>query len=144
MSEKRSAVADFARFLILAVAVVVFLAGVGYVPTKRLAGSEGTLAMAAGCFISLFASAMGAVPVVLARQQSGTDSQAAARRTTSVMMSMVLRFFVVLIMGVAAALSGLFATAPLLVWLAISYVVLLGVDTAFALRALNGSNAREK
>lgn len=144
MSDTRSAAGDFARFLILAVAVVVFLAGVGYVPTKRLAGSDGTLAMAAGCFISLIASAMGAVPVVLARRQRGTDSQAAARRTTSVMMSMAVRFLVVLIMGVAAALSGLFVTAPLLVWLAISYVVLLAADTVFALRALNGSNAQEK
>ena len=57
---------------------------------------------------------------------------------------MAVRFFVVLIMGVAAALSGMFATAPLLVWLAISYVVLLGADTAFALRALSGANAQEK
>ena len=143
MIETRSAVGDFARFLILAGAVVVFVAGVGYVPTKRLAGSDGTLAMAVGCGISLIASAMGAVPVVLARRQMGTDSQAAGRRVTAVMMSMAVRFFAVLIMGVAAALSGMFVTAPLLVWLGISYVVLLTVDTVFALRALNGSNAQE-
>lgn len=143
MNETRSAVGDFARFLILAGAVVVFVAGVGYVPTKRLAGSDGTLAMAVGCGISLIASAMGAVPVVLARRQMGTDSQAAGRRVTAVMMSMAVRFFAVLIMGVAAALSGMFVTAPLLVWLGISYVVLLTVDTVFALRALNGSNAQE-
>lgn len=143
MIETRSAVGDFARFLILAGAVVVFVAGVGYVPTKRLAGSDGTLAMAVGCGISLIASAMGAVPVVLARRQMGTDSQAAGRRLNAVMMSMVVRFFVVLILGVAAALSRVFETAPLLVWLAISYVVLLTVDTFFALRAVKGSNAQE-
>ncbi len=139
MSERRSAASDFARFLILAGAVVVFVAGVGYVPTKRLAGSDGTLAMAVGCGISLIASAMGAVPVVLARRQMGTDSQAAGRRVTAVMMSMAVRFLVVLMLGVAAALSGLFVTAPLLVWLAISYLALLAADTMFALRVLKGS-----
>ncbi len=142
MSETRSAAGDFARFLILAGAVVVFVAGVGYVPTKRLAGSDGTLAMAVGCIISLFASVMGAVPVVLARRHVGTDSQAAGRRVTAVMMSMAVRFLVVLILGVAAALSGLFVTAPLLVWLAISYLALLAADTVFALRVLRGSGTR--
>ncbi len=144
MSKTRSAASDFARFLILAGAIVVFVAGVGYVPTKRLAGSDGTLAMAVGCVISLVASAMGAVPVVWARRQMGTDSQAAGRRVTAVMMSMAVRFLVVLIMGAAAALSGLFVTAPLLVWLAISYVALLAADTMFALRALSDSDAQEK
>lgn len=139
MSETRSAAGDFARFLILAGAVVVFVAGVGYVPTKRLAGSDGTLAMAVGCVISLVASAMGAVPVVLARRHVGTDSQAAGRRVTAVMMSMAVRFLVVLILGVAAALSGLLVTAPLLIWLAISYVALLAADTMFAVRVLKGS-----
>ena len=139
MSETRSAAGDFARFLILAGAVVVFVAGVGYVPTKRLAGSDGTLAMAAGCVISLIASAMGALPVVLARRNAGTDSQAAGRRVTAVMMSMAVRFLVVLFLGFSAALSGLFVTAPLLVWLAISYLALLAADTMFALRVLRGS-----
>ncbi len=139
MSETRSTAGDFARFLILAGAVVVFVAGVGYVPTKRLAGSDGTLAMAVGCVISLVASAMGAVPVVLARRHVGTDSQAAGRRVTAVMMSMAVRFLVVLILGVAAALSGLLVTAPLLIWLAISYVALLAADTMFAVRVLKGS-----
>ncbi len=139
MSETRSAASDFAKFLILAVAIVVFVAGVGYVPTKRLAGSDGTLAMAVGCVISLVASALGAVPVVLARRHVGTDSQAAGRRVTAVMMSMAVRFLVVLMLGVAAALSGLFVTAPLLVWLAISYLALLAADTMFALRVLRGS-----
>ena len=119
--------------------LLVFVAGVGYVPTKRLAGSDGTLAMAVGCVISLVASAMGAVPVVLARRHVGTDSQAGGRRVTAVMMSMAVRFLVVLILAVAAALSGLFVTAPLLVWLAISYLALLAADTMFALRVLRGS-----
>ena len=141
MSETRSAAGDFARFLILAGAVVVFVAGVGYVPTKRLAGSDGTLAMAVGCVISLVASALGAVPVVLAQRHVGTDSQAAGRRVTAVMMSMAVRFLVVLTLGISAALSGLFVTAPLLVWLAISYVALLTADTMFALRVLKGSGA---
>ncbi len=144
MSETRSAAGDFARFLILAGAIVVFVAGVGYVPTKRLAGSDGTLAMAVGCVISLVASAMGAVPVVLARRHVGTDSQAAGRRVTAVMMSMAVRFLVVLILGVAAALSGLLVTAPLLIWLAISYLALLAADTTFALRVLKDSGTQEK
>ena len=41
---------------------------------------------------------------------------------------------VVLILALSAALSGWFEQAPLLVWVALSYLVLLVVDTMYAVR----------
>lgn len=122
----------------LALGVVIFLMAVGFVPTRRLAGDEGLVAMAVGCGISLVASVFGAIPLM--KRQGGAESGGAnaGQRVTAIMMSMAVRFFAVLLMGVAAGLSGMFAKAPLLVWLGVSYLALLVADTAFALRTFSG------
>ena len=57
----------------------------------------------------------------------------------AVMAAMGLRFALVLMVGLAAALSGWFQVGPLLIWLAISYMVLLVGDTRFAARALKSN-----
>jgi len=125
----------------LALAVVVCLMAVGYVPTRRLAGDEGLVAMAAGCGISLVASVIGAIPLVVRLGQAEGGKVDPAARVTAILMSMAVRLFVVLIVGVAAALSGLFPKAPLLVWMCVSYLTLLFVDVAFSLKAFSQSNS---
>ncbi len=45
------------------------------------------------------------------------------------MMGMGLRFFVTLMLTVATVFSGLLPRTPLVVWIAIAYLVLLLVDT---------------
>ncbi len=86
--------------------------------------------MVAGCGVSLIASAVGGIPFLLDR--SGTPG----KPMLLVGLSAILRLMVVLALAVTTVLSGWFETAPLLVWVAISYAVLLFLDTRFALRSL--------
>ncbi len=114
------------RFLALAVATAGLLMALGYLPTLRWGGETAIPAMLAGCGLSLIASLVGAVPVLWARGQPPMVAVPAA------MGSMALRLALVLVMAVAAVLSGWFATKPLLIWVAISHPVLLVIDTWFA------------
>ena len=138
MATQRSAAGTFVRFLLLALAVVIFLMAVGFVPTRRLSGDEGLVAMAVGCGISLVASVFGAIPLVLSQGQAEGGKEDPGQRLTAILMSMAVRFFVVLLMGVAAVLSDMFPKAPLLIWLGVSYLALLLADTAFALKTFSG------
>lgn len=128
MTPISTAVARGLKLGAVSVAVTAVLVLIGYVPTFRLAGPAGFSALLAGCGISLVGSLAGSLPVVLAR------NNAAPARTLAVLASTTLRFVVVVVLILAAALSGWFATAPLLIWAAISYLSLLVVDTLFALR----------
>ena len=123
-----SAVGEVWRTLVLAGVVTAAMVAIGYVPTKRVGGSEAVPAMLAGCAISLFGSLTGAVPIAVAWRGGGRNV------LKTVLLAMVLRFLVVLVLALSAALSGWFDRAPLLVWVAISYVLLLSVDTAYAVR----------
>jgi len=119
--------AAFWKFLAQAVGILALLAALGYLPTRRFGGDPALVAMAAACGICLTASVLGAVPIVLAR---GWE---AARRLTAVLGAMALRLALVLLLGAAAALSGLIETPPLLIWLAVAHAGLLVADTRFAL-----------
>jgi hypothetical protein len=48
---------------------------------------------------------------------------------------MAVRLGVVLALGLAAALSGWFERRPLLIWIAVSHLALLAVDTRFMLKS---------
>jgi hypothetical protein len=127
MSEPSRA-AQYARFLALAGAVVLLLGGVGYVPTRRLAGHEAISAMAAGCAISLAGAAMAGWLVV------ATPAETAVARMQRAFLAMTVRLAIVVVLGVAAVLSGAFAPMPLLFWLATTYVVLLPLEVKLAIR----------
>jgi drug/metabolite transporter (DMT)-like permease len=130
MTPIRSPFAEYLRFLVYAVAVGAVLLLLGYAPTRRLGGSEALPAMAAGCVIGILASAVGAIPVVLARR-SGRGSPLQGMLT-----SMALRFMAVLALGLSAGLSGWFESRPLLIWIAIGYVAQLPLDARYATRGL--------
>jgi len=115
----------YLRFLLQVIALAIALGLLGALPTRRLAGEGALPALVAGCAIGVLASALGAAPVAL--RLGGAQAALA---------SMALRFAVALGLGLAAALSGLFARGPLLVWVAISYMALLVADTRYALSAL--------
>ncbi len=121
------AAGGYLRFLAWAVGVTAAVALIGWLPTRRLGGDGAALSMLAGCAVSVVASALGGVPVALAR---GAPEPA---RQRALLMGMALRFGVVALLAVAAALSGLFERGPLLIWVAISYAVQLVVDTRYAL-----------
>ncbi len=52
----------YARFLGMAVAIVIGLCAVGWLPTQRLAGPQAPAAMVAGCTISLLSAGVCRVP----------------------------------------------------------------------------------
>lgn len=128
MTDPARPAAGYPRFLALAVVVTVVVGAIGAVPTRRLAGEEGLPALLAGCLIGLLSSALGGLPIALWRDRSS------AGRVTAMMAASMARLVAVAVLGTAAALSGRFALMPLLLWIAISYAALLGVDAWYALR----------
>ncbi|HEV2855585.1 MAG TPA: hypothetical protein VHC97_22545 [Thermoanaerobaculia bacterium] len=133
MSNARTPAAEYLRFLAWALATVVLVAALGFVPTRRLGGEEALAAMIAGCAVGWAASALGGIPVALGRGSRGGTVTPAAR-LQAMLMSMALRFGVVIVLGAAAAFSGWFGLKPLLIWIAVSYLALLAVDTWYAVK----------
>lgn len=128
MTEARSPAAGYLRFLVWATVVTAAVALIGTLPTLRLGGGGAVPAMIAGCVVGLLSSLAGGAPVALAR---GAGPGAAYQ---TMMFSMAVRFVVALVLGLAAALSGMFERGPLLIWIAITYLALLVVDTWYAVR----------
>jgi hypothetical protein len=118
----------YLKFCGLSVAITVLLALLGWKPTENLAGESGVVAMLAGCGISLLASLLGALPVAF-------GSMTAAMATTWTLASTAIRLAVAVLGAVGLLLSGWFLPLPLLLWVALSHLALLAVDTRFALRA---------
>jgi hypothetical protein len=126
---RRRAAAGYLRFLAWSVGLVALAFAVGYLPTRAWVDGVARRAMLAGCAIGLLASWLGAIPVALAAARGSGGQQV-------VFGAMALRLLVVLALVLPAAVSGWFARGPLLVWVAVSYTVLLAVDTRYALVAL--------
>ena len=117
----------YARFLGAAVAIVAGLCVIGWMPTRRLSGDAGVIAMAGGCGISLLSAALaGGLLVVL-----GGDSPEA--RMQRAFLAMVVRLAVVAAFGLAAALSTAVARQPLLFWIGTAYVALLPLEVRLAI-----------
>jgi len=108
--------------------IVVGLCAIGWLPTERLAGTEGVAAMIAGCTIS-FVSAVLAGGLLIA-----VAAETPEARMQRSFLAMVVRLAVVVAFGVAAALSGEFSRAPLLLWMATAYVALLPLEVMLAIR----------
>ena len=118
----------YARFLGMAVAIVIGLCTVGWLPTQRLAGPRAPAAMVAGCTISLLSA--GVAGYLLTAVRADTP-QVRMRRG---FLAMIVRLVVAVVLGLAAALSGEFATSPLLFWLAMAYIALLPLEVRLAIQ----------
>jgi hypothetical protein len=118
----------YARFLGLAAAIVIGLCAAGWLPTRRLAGADAVAAMIAGCVISLLSAALAGGLLVAVSADTG---QARMQRG---LLAMFVRLAVVLVLGVAAALSGEFSRSPLLFWMATAYVALLPLEVRMAIK----------
>lgn len=116
----------YARFGGLAVAITTVLCAVGWVPTRRLAGAEGIPAMMAGCGIGLLSAALAGALLI------GVGADTPQARMTRALLAMFARLAVVILLGVAAALSGELARSPLLFWMATAYVALLPLEVRLA------------
>jgi hypothetical protein len=130
MSASRSPAAEYARFLVWAVAISIAAALLGYVPTRRLGGGGALPAMAAGIAVGVIASAVGALPILLARRSGAAPSPVQGLLSTAI------RLAALVVLGVSAALSGVFETRPLIVWIALGYVAQLALDVRYAVRGL--------
>ena len=117
----------YVRFLGLAAGLIVLLCAVGYLPTRRLSGADAVGAMVAGCGISLVAAALAGWLL------TAVGAETPEARMQRGFLAMVVRLAVVIVLGLAAALSGEFARAPLLFWMATAYVVLLPLEVRLAI-----------
>jgi hypothetical protein len=115
---------------------VLALGAAGWLPTRRLAGTGALGAGAAGCGISLLSAAMAGWLIVAMPADS---PQARMQRA---FLAMGIRVVAVLVLGVAAALSGMFQRAPLLIWLVIAYAGLLPLEVMLALAPDGGPEDR--
>ena len=84
-------------------------------------------AMVAGCAISWVSAALAGLLLVTS---AAPTPEARMQRS---FLAMVVRLVVVVVLGVAAVLSGVFAREPLLFWIATAYVALLPLEVRLAL-----------
>jgi hypothetical protein len=117
----------YARFLGLAVAIVLGLCAVGWLPTQRLAGAGAITAMVAGCVISLLSAALAGWLLIV------VSAETPEARMQRGFLAMVVRLAVVIVLGMAAALSGEIARQPLLFWIGTAYVALLPLEVRLAI-----------
>ena len=117
----------YARFLSLAVAIVLGLCALGWLPTRRLAGPGAVVAMFAGCAISLVSAVLAGWLLIVV---GGDTPEARMQRG---FLAMVVRLAVVVALGMAAALSGEIARQPLLFWIGTAYVALLPLEVKLAI-----------
>ena len=94
-TQTQSAASRYARFLALAVAIVIALCAVGFVPTRRMAGDEGVPGMFAGCAIGLMSAALAGLLLVAI----GADSPEARMKRS--VLAMVARLATVVVLGAA-------------------------------------------
>ena len=119
----------YIRFWGLAVLVVAALLGIGFFPTRRLAGDEALPAMLVGCLIGLTSAGVAAWLLVAAN-----NNTAPTARMENAFRAMVVRLVVVAVLGLAVTLGGTLERMPLLFWVATSYVALLPLEVRLAIR----------
>ncbi len=103
---------------------------IGYFPTVRLSGPEAVGAMVVGIAISLVSGCLGAVPICLA----GADDP--VRTPPAILMATAIRFVAVLALAAPLLLTGWFPRTVLGVWVGISYLAMLAVDSVYAVRVV--------
>lgn len=112
----------FAALAAAAAAVVAALGG------SLFAAPDRGQAFVAGCAAALAAALAGAVPLALEAVKPGRNAIVAVGKAA------LFRFVFALVAALAAILGGGLDKGPLLLGLAGTYVVLLGVETAYLLR----------
>jgi hypothetical protein len=128
---RAGAVRSCLRFFGIGFLVASVVTGIGYLPTIRWAGASGLGAMLLGCGVSFVAGCVGAIPI--ARALGGDRSQMAS----AVLVSTGARFLSVLVLVVPVTFSGWVDRTVFVVWVGISYLLMLLVDSWIALRALS-------
>lgn len=129
---------SYTNFVLAALGTTAILAVVGWLPTRRLAGENGSTAMILALVVALAASGIGTLPIWAARHGKPQDSVPAQ------LGAMALRLVSVLVLGAAVALVAQPALQPFFLWLVLAHAALLIPDTFFARRIVRASIEREK
>lgn len=126
----------FPRFAGLAVGLTAGVALVGWIPTVRQAGSEALAALLAGCAVSLLAGLAGGWVLLRSERskvEGGEVERDASQAVVTALRAMGLRLLVLVGLGAAVGFLSAVPSTPFLVWLAISYLILLPLETRYAL-----------
>lgn len=128
-----SAGARYLRFLLFAGVLAAGVGGIGAPLTRAAAGSAAVPAMIVALAVCWVAAAVGGLPVLAAaRAEPGRTAAGAGEPLTAALAAMVLRLAAVAVGAVVVVLSGIVPRVPFLLWTGIGYVVLLAVETWYA------------
>lgn len=125
--------AAFAGLALLAAGVI---AGLAYFPTVSLVGAVALPSMLLGCGISWLASCAGAVPVALAVAGRSGNAGQAGNATNAVLGGTAVRFLTALVLAAPLAFASGIDRRVLIACLAASYLLMLPLDTYFAVWTL--------
>lgn len=120
---------EFLEFVLWVLGASLGMMALGYLPTRSAAGQSGLAAMVGAIVVTALASVVGGLPVYRSRRSGRPSPQ-------TVLVSMLLRLVVVALLAAAAVLGLNLAVAPFLVWLALAYLLLLVLDTRYAMTVL--------
>jgi len=121
----------YGRFLAVAALGAAGLGALGAPLTRAAAGDAGVPAMIFALAICWVAAAIGGLPLFAASRRAVEEGTAAVQPTPA-LAAMGLRLGVVVVAAAAVALSGVVPRALFLLWTGIGYVVLLVVETWYA------------
>lgn len=116
----------YARLILASIGTAAAIVLLGYYPTLRLAGPDTIGAMITGITISMVAGLVGAVPIGLAARGDPT------KVPNAILMATAIRFGVVLALTASVIFSNAFDRNVLGLWVGISYLAMLVVDTSYA------------
>jgi hypothetical protein len=116
----------YARLILASIGTAAAIALLGYYPTLRVAGPDAIGAMFAGIIISMVAGLVGAVPIGLAVRGDP------AKVPNAILMATAIRFVVVLALTASVVFGSAFDRNVLGLWVGISYLAMLVVDTSYA------------
>lgn len=124
----------YGQLMLAGLALGMLAAAIGYFPTKRIGGPQAVDAMLAGCAVAVLAGWAGGA---VCCRPGGTAGQ----RINRVLGATALRMAVAAGLAVATALAGWFPVRPLLLWVALAYLITLAGETLLVVRWL-GEDSR--
>lgn len=118
---------SYPKFLLLLFALTLLLLVLGIASTRRLGGEEAVTAMYWGCGLSFVASAMSGLPQVMRNRWPQANAG------NLVLGSLAIRLGTTLLGILAILLSTEISKPAFLLWVVISYLILLIADVSFLL-----------
>ena len=121
-------------FVAISVAATLALLAVGRLLLPRSYGPEAVEAAFWAAGVALFGSLVGVIPLISGGSPEAKSGWAGPAGASRFLAAMLLRLVAVGLAGAAVGLLGQVPLEPFLIWLGACYLVLLIVDTAFALK----------